>query len=190
MITFLPKDEPDLTHAAEALARALVGIARSRSRIAMLATIDGEPALESPLAKILGEHGFAARRGALVFIPSRGGAGEGAGEGRRGQRARQLAEYGQGFSAFGREASLHDARTAPPAPPARPGSHVGDEAHDGDSDPFDDDDDAVFDDELATDDELAPDDGLAPGATAPGATAPDELPPAELPPDGTEELHA
>jgi ATP-dependent Lhr-like helicase len=71
MITFLPKDEPDASHAAAALASALVGIARRRVGVAMLATIDGAPAPESPLAKVLGEHGFAARRGALVFVPAR-----------------------------------------------------------------------------------------------------------------------
>jgi len=71
MLTFLPKEEPDASHAAKALANALVGIARRRVGIAMLATIDGGPAPESPLAKVLGEHGFAARRGALVFVPSR-----------------------------------------------------------------------------------------------------------------------
>jgi len=71
MITFLPKDEPDASHAARALASALVGIARRRVGVAMLATIDGGPAPESPIAKVLGEHGFAARRGALVFVPGR-----------------------------------------------------------------------------------------------------------------------
>ncbi len=71
MITFLPKEEPDASHAARALANALVGIARRRVGIAMLATIDGGPAPESPIAKVLGEHGFAARRGALVFVPGR-----------------------------------------------------------------------------------------------------------------------
>jgi hypothetical protein len=71
MVTFLPKDEPDASHAAKALALALVGVARRRVGIAMLATIDGAPAPESPLAKVLGEHGFAARRGALVFVPAR-----------------------------------------------------------------------------------------------------------------------
>jgi len=71
MVTFLPKDEPDASHAGRALAEALVAIARRRARIAMLSTIDGVPALESPVAKLLAEHGFAARRGALVFIPGR-----------------------------------------------------------------------------------------------------------------------
>ena len=71
MLTFLPKEEPDASHAAKALANALVGIARRRVGVAMLATIDGGPAPESPLAKVLGEHGFAARRGALMFVPGR-----------------------------------------------------------------------------------------------------------------------
>jgi hypothetical protein len=72
MITFLPAEEPDASHASAALADALVGIARRRSRIAMLTTIDGLPALESPLAKVLAEVGFAPRQGALVFLPARG----------------------------------------------------------------------------------------------------------------------
>ena len=71
ILTFLPRDEPDASHAARALASALVGIARRRVGASILATIDGAPAPESPLAKVLGEHGFAARRGALVFVPSR-----------------------------------------------------------------------------------------------------------------------
>jgi hypothetical protein len=71
LITFLPKDEPEASHAAKALASALVGIARRRVGVATLATIDAGPAPESPLAKVLAEHGFAARRGALVFVPGR-----------------------------------------------------------------------------------------------------------------------
>jgi ATP-dependent Lhr-like helicase len=79
MITFLPKDEPDASQAARALADALVGIAGRRAGVAMLATIDGAPAPESPLAKVLGEHGFASRRGALVFVPGRARASVSAG---------------------------------------------------------------------------------------------------------------
>jgi len=44
MVTFLPKDEPDASHAGKALGEALVGIARRRAHIAMLVTIDGMPA--------------------------------------------------------------------------------------------------------------------------------------------------
>ncbi|MDB5212735.1 MAG: putative ATP-dependent helicase lhr, partial [Myxococcaceae bacterium] len=90
MVTFLPKDEPDASHAGKALGEALVGIARRRTRIAMLVTIDGMPALESPVAKLLEEHGFAGRRGALVFIPARGRVI--ADLGRRGEQARTFAE--------------------------------------------------------------------------------------------------
>jgi ATP-dependent Lhr-like helicase len=104
MVTFLPKDDPDASHAGRALAEALVGIARRRTRTAMLITIDGAPALESPLAKILGEHGFANRRGALVFIPARGRAV--ADLGRRGERARAFTD--NGFSAFGLQAAPPD----------------------------------------------------------------------------------
>jgi ATP-dependent Lhr-like helicase len=71
LLTFLPKEEPDASHAAAALARALVALARRRARLAMLATIDGGPPLESPFAKVLAEHGFSARQGALVFIPTK-----------------------------------------------------------------------------------------------------------------------
>ena len=67
MVTFLPKEEPEASHASKALAAALVDMARRRSRIAMLITIDGAPALQSPFAKVLAEHGFAARRGALIY---------------------------------------------------------------------------------------------------------------------------
>ena len=100
LATFLPRDEPDATHAAEALARALVGMARRRARAAMLVTIDGGPALESPLAKVLGVHGFVARRGALVHIPT---IPREAAEGRRGDLARGFAD--RGVVTFGREAS-------------------------------------------------------------------------------------
>jgi ATP-dependent Lhr-like helicase len=98
IVTFLPKDEPDASHAGRALGDALVAIARRRARIAMLSTIDGVPALESPVAKLLAEHGFAARRGALVFIPGRDRGGADLG---RLQRSH----------AYGREASPHEARS-------------------------------------------------------------------------------
>jgi ATP-dependent Lhr-like helicase len=143
MVTFLPKDEPDATHAGKALGEALVGIAGRRARIATLVTIDGMPALESPLAKLLGEHGFAGRRGALVFIPARGRAI--ADMGRRGERARSFAENGfsGGFSAFGPRAGAADAA------PLDAGL---------DDDGFDDDemqDDGFDDDEMQ--DDVAPD---------------------------------
>lgn len=96
MMTFLPREEPELSHAAKALADALVGLARRRARVAMLATIDGVAAPESPLAKVLGEHGFASRRGALMYIPARGN--EASTMGRRGEQARA---FGEGMSAFG-----------------------------------------------------------------------------------------
>jgi len=83
--TFLPSDEPEASRTAEALARALVGIARRRARAAMLVTIDGLPALESPLAKLLGTFGFVGRHGALVCLPSP--AREAGPGGRRGELA-------------------------------------------------------------------------------------------------------
>ena len=67
--TFLPTVEPAATHAGEALANALVMMARRRGRAAMLVTLDGAPAPESPYAKMLASHGFVSRRGALVYIP-------------------------------------------------------------------------------------------------------------------------
>jgi ATP-dependent Lhr-like helicase len=148
MITFLPKDEPDATHAGNALAEALVGIARRRARIAMLMTIDGAPALESPLVKLLGEHGFAPRRGALVFIPSRARAIDDMG--RRGERAQTFAEGG-GFSAFGREASRYEARTQPFA--VEQDAQHAHGAQDAQELAGDD-----FDDDLPIDDDLPPDD--------------------------------
>jgi ATP-dependent helicase Lhr and Lhr-like helicase len=130
LLTFLPADEPELSHASAALAQAMAGIARRRSHIAMLASIDGAAALESPIAKVLAAHGFAPRRGALVYVPARAQAATDLG--RRGSRARSFAD---GMSAFARGA-VTDAAT-PPAP------H--DEGWDGDDDtleglaPFDDD---------------------------------------------------
>jgi ATP-dependent Lhr-like helicase len=72
LATFLPRDEPEATQAAATLARALVGVASRAGRVALLVTIDGSPALESPLAKVLAVHGFVARQGALVHLPDRG----------------------------------------------------------------------------------------------------------------------
>ncbi|MDB4942287.1 MAG: putative ATP-dependent helicase lhr [Labilithrix sp.] len=69
LVTFLPRDEPRQGNGAAALGRALVDMAKRRGRSAMLVTIDGEPALESPLAKLLAPHGFVGRRGVLVYIP-------------------------------------------------------------------------------------------------------------------------
>ena len=67
MITFLPKSEREAAQSKAALAEALVEIARSRPRRAMLATIDSVPATSSPFAKFLANYGFNVRRGALVF---------------------------------------------------------------------------------------------------------------------------
>ena len=169
MVTFLPKDEPDATHAAKALGEALVGIAKRRARIALLVTIDGVPALESPIAKLLGEHGFASRRGALVFIPARGRAI--ADMGRRGERARSFAETGftGGFSAFGPQAG---AAAAAPTDAGLADAGLDDDGFedDGFDDAFDDDDDVPE-----------------------GDVAPDALPAEELPPEPLaldEDVHA
>jgi ATP-dependent Lhr-like helicase len=71
MITFLPREEPEASHAIVALARALVSVARARGRLTLLATIDGVPAPESPLGAALAPFGFVVRRGAVVYIPER-----------------------------------------------------------------------------------------------------------------------
>ncbi len=69
--TFLPREEPDATRAREALADALAAFANRRKRTLMIATIDGAPAPESPLAQELVARGFAARQGALVRLAPR-----------------------------------------------------------------------------------------------------------------------
>jgi ATP-dependent Lhr-like helicase len=69
--TFLPREEPDATHAREALADALAMFANRRKRTMMIATIDGVPAPESPLAQALATRGFVSRQGALVRLPER-----------------------------------------------------------------------------------------------------------------------
>jgi len=72
--TFLAQDEPAASQDAERLARALSDLASTPRaygpRSTMIATIDGIPAPESPLASALAEHGFVARQGSLVLIPS------------------------------------------------------------------------------------------------------------------------
>ena len=136
--TFLPRDEPDASHAAEALARALVGIARRRARAVMLATIDGAPAPESPLAKRLAAHGFLARRGALVHIPALPRESPPPSY-RRGERPSTLPE--RGVVTFAPETSARAA--LPTSSSSSPPSFDGDEW---------DDDDVDFDaDELAAD---------------------------------------
>lgn len=88
--TFLAREEPAWTQDAERLARALIDLSstpRSHAhRTTMLASIDGVPAPESPLAGVLVAHGFVSRQGSLVYIPSAGG-----GTGRRllGQRGQR-----------------------------------------------------------------------------------------------------
>jgi ATP-dependent Lhr-like helicase len=71
IVTFLPREEPEATHARDALADALLGLATRRRRPMMLATIDSIPAPEHPFAAALVERGFAVRQGALVRLPER-----------------------------------------------------------------------------------------------------------------------
>jgi ATP-dependent Lhr-like helicase len=71
LVTFLPREEPDASHAREALVSAIASLADRRRRTMMIATIDGAPAPESPLAEALSEHGFAARQGSLVRLRER-----------------------------------------------------------------------------------------------------------------------
>ncbi len=66
--TFLPAEEPALSHAREALGRALSELALRRRRSMIVATIDDVPAPESPLAPMLAKHGFVSRQGALVRL--------------------------------------------------------------------------------------------------------------------------
>ena len=72
--TFLAENEPEATQDAQELARALADLAGTPRahgpRSMMIATIDGVPAPESPLANVLAEHGFVARQGSLVLIPA------------------------------------------------------------------------------------------------------------------------
>ncbi len=72
--TFLAEDEPAATQDRERLARALADLASTPRahgpRSTMIATIDGVPAPESPLASVLQEHGFVPRQGSLVLIPA------------------------------------------------------------------------------------------------------------------------
>ena len=70
MVTFLPRDEPEASQAAAALAKALVAMARRRGRTVVLSTIDGGAAPASEVAKALVANGFVSRRGELVLIPS------------------------------------------------------------------------------------------------------------------------
>ena len=127
LATFLPPDEPDRTHAGEALGKALVGMAQRRARTAMIATIDGAPALESAFARTLNAHGFVGRRGALVYIPTlpRGS------EGRRGDFARTFAE--RGVVQLPRE-SAPVSTPVPTSPSASPPSYDGEEWDDDDVD--------------------------------------------------------
>ena len=69
VVTFLPSEEPEATHAAETLARALAEHAQKSGRSSMIATIDDTPAVESPLARFFAKEGYATRQGALVRIP-------------------------------------------------------------------------------------------------------------------------
>jgi ATP-dependent Lhr-like helicase len=62
LLTFLPEHEPARTHAARALGRALASLVQSGARRALsIATIDGAPAREHPIADALVLAGFTAR---------------------------------------------------------------------------------------------------------------------------------
>ncbi|WP_338046663.1 DEAD/DEAH box helicase [Polyangium spumosum] len=61
LLTFLPRDEPERSAEARALARALVELVDGgRARVVLIATVDGEPTARSPLADALKEAGFVA----------------------------------------------------------------------------------------------------------------------------------
>ena len=69
LITFFGADDLDFATKAQSLADVLVAYAQKRARSAILVTIDGAPAPESPLAKALASRGFVSRQGQLVRIP-------------------------------------------------------------------------------------------------------------------------
>ncbi len=61
LVTFLPAEEPDRGHAAEALARALAGIVESgRRKTLLVEKIDGVTAEGAELGRVLAEVGFSA----------------------------------------------------------------------------------------------------------------------------------
>ncbi|MBX3200237.1 MAG: DEAD/DEAH box helicase [Labilithrix sp.] len=76
--TFLAEEEPARGEDAGHLATALVELSGSPHalgpRTTMIATIDGAPAPESPLAAALAARGFVSRQGAMVYLPSDGAA--------------------------------------------------------------------------------------------------------------------
>ena len=152
MVTFLPTEEPDASHAGAALGEALVAIAKRRAKIAQLVTIDGGPALESPVAKVLEGHGFAGRRGALVFIPARGRAmARTSHDGRRGDRARVFADTGA-------LVRFDDERAPLPSAPSGDGAADGDAIIVGDGDEIiEGDDDLDLDLDLDDDDDTTDD---------------------------------
>lgn len=61
LLTFLPRDEPERSAERRALARALADLVdEGRSRVVLIATVDGEPTARSPLVDVLKEVGFVA----------------------------------------------------------------------------------------------------------------------------------
>jgi hypothetical protein len=131
----------------------------------MITTIDGAPALESPLAKTLNAHGFVGRRGALVYIPTvpRGP------EGRRGDFARTFAE--RGVVQFTREPAGAPARAAVPtsastSPPSYDGEEWDDDDVDFDADELGDDLAAIGAGGAPLDLDTPPDEDPTPGAHA------------------------
>ena len=63
-------DDAEALKQARLLARTLAELAQRENRPFLLATVDGDPAPESPLAPYLAEVGFLARQGAMVKIPA------------------------------------------------------------------------------------------------------------------------
>ena len=64
------REDAEALKQARLLARSLGALALRENRSFLLATVDGDPAPESPLAPYLAEVGFLARQGALVKIPA------------------------------------------------------------------------------------------------------------------------
>ncbi|WP_437971931.1 DEAD/DEAH box helicase [Sorangium sp. So ce260] len=171
LTTFLPEAEPERGEAIQAIASALAAlVAEGRRRAVLVATIDGEPAHSSPLARALAEAGFTS--GAHGYLkraptPERGPwrprqTPANAPDWARRAAASGLAAPGDEVDGFKPPPGLRSWPAGPPAggwrmAPAgstESGTHAADGGalDDGDLDLDDDDDPAMFDDGAGIDD--------------------------------------
>ncbi len=67
--TFFADDEPARSQESTHLAKTLAKLAILERRSILVATVDGDPAPESPFATVLAAHGFVSRQGAMVKLP-------------------------------------------------------------------------------------------------------------------------